>query len=161
MLTRDYLIPGLMGQCKECDYCFGTLRRQQSPSCSICQIADHHSSLADVTGQNVSSYSFKSHYVSFWKTDHLSSGGRHFFNCEKSSCHHQDTQTISRFLKCPGQKAKFQCNSQLPHPLPTNPSSGPLSKSQMDRFPFLFLLPSLWQDLGEQLTSCKRRREKA
>lgn len=32
-------------------------------------------------------------------------------------------------------------------------SSGRLSKSQIDQFPFLFLFPTLWQDLTEQLTS--------
>lgn len=111
---------------------------------------------ADRTGQRGSSHSFKSQDVSFWKTDHFPRRGRHFFNQEKrSSCHHQDIQTISRFLWFPGKRAEFQFNSQLQHPLSTNLSSGLLSKSQIDRFRFLFLLPTLWQDLNEQLTSWK------
>lgn len=39
--------------------------------------------LADMTGQRGSSHSFKSQYVSFWKTDHFPCRGRHFFSQDK------------------------------------------------------------------------------
>lgn len=68
--------------------------------------------LTDMTGQEVSSYFFKSQYASFWKIDHCPVRGRHVFSQEKrSSCHHQVIQTISRFLQYPGKKQ----NSSLTH----------------------------------------------
>lgn len=68
--------------------------------------------LTDVTGQEVSSYFFKSQCVSFWKIDLCSVRGRQVFSQEmKSSWHHQVIQTISRFLQYPGKKQ----NSSLTH----------------------------------------------